>query len=153
MSTCDDAHEPPSFPTHTPHSDNNLPSTQIPPSDNDLPYTTPDQPIDLAPSPTLPPLDCVTAAPPPDPSAPIRRSSRYTLDIIQDAGLMGCKAASTPFPQGLKLCNDCGEPLAKPDQYRRLVGQLLYLSFTRLNITHCFSSSATRLVRFDCSEV
>ncbi|KAL0385499.1 UNVERIFIED_CONTAM: Retrovirus-related Pol polyprotein from transposon RE2 [Sesamum radiatum] len=51
--------------------------------------------------------------------------TKYIVDIIKDTGLEQAKAASTPFPPGLKLSTDCGALLQKPDSYRRLVG--LYL--------------------------
>ncbi|KAL0303102.1 UNVERIFIED_CONTAM: Retrovirus-related Pol polyprotein from transposon RE1 [Sesamum radiatum] len=63
--------------------------------------------------------------------------TKYVLDIIKDTGFMDAKAVSTPFPQGLKLSNDCGALLQNPDQCRRLVGCLLYLSFTHPDISHC----------------
>ncbi|KAK6123626.1 hypothetical protein DH2020_042625 [Rehmannia glutinosa] len=62
---------------------------------------------------------------------------KYIIDILKDAGLLGCKPASTPFPQGLKLVHDSGSPLSQPDQYRRLVGRLLYLNLTRPDISFC----------------
>ncbi|KAL0295904.1 UNVERIFIED_CONTAM: Retrovirus-related Pol polyprotein from transposon RE2 [Sesamum angustifolium] len=51
--------------------------------------------------------------------------TKYVLDIVHDAGLSNAKGVSTPFPQG-----------SNNDSYRRLVGRLLYLSFTRLDISH-----------------
>ncbi|KAL0387930.1 UNVERIFIED_CONTAM: Retrovirus-related Pol polyprotein from transposon RE2 [Sesamum radiatum] len=62
--------------------------------------------------------------------------TKYVLDIIHDAGLSNAKGISTPFPQGLKLSSDCGALLPNPDSYRRLVGRLLYLGFTRPDISH-----------------
>ncbi|KAK4402749.1 Retrovirus-related Pol polyprotein from transposon RE1 [Sesamum angolense] len=62
--------------------------------------------------------------------------TKYILDIVKDTGLLEAKAASTPLPQGLKLTSDCGALLQNPDSYRRLVGRLLYLSFTRPDISH-----------------
>ncbi|KAL2239868.1 UNVERIFIED_CONTAM: Retrovirus-related Pol polyprotein from transposon RE1 [Sesamum indicum] len=62
--------------------------------------------------------------------------TKYIQDIIADTGLQQAKAVSTPFPTGLKLCSDAGALLQAPDSYRRLVGRLLYLSFTRPDISH-----------------
>ncbi|KAL0363677.1 UNVERIFIED_CONTAM: Retrovirus-related Pol polyprotein from transposon RE1 [Sesamum calycinum] len=62
--------------------------------------------------------------------------TKYILDIVKDTGLLEAKAASTPLPQGLKLTSDCGALLQSPDSYRRLVGRLLYLNFTRPDISH-----------------
>ncbi|KAL0440754.1 UNVERIFIED_CONTAM: hypothetical protein Sradi_0014300 [Sesamum radiatum] len=62
--------------------------------------------------------------------------TKYTLDIIKDTGMLNSKATSTPFPPGLKLTTDSGAQLQNPDMYRRLVGRLLYLGFTRPDISH-----------------
>ncbi|KAL0400903.1 UNVERIFIED_CONTAM: Retrovirus-related Pol polyprotein from transposon TNT 1-94 [Sesamum latifolium] len=60
--------------------------------------------------------------------------SKYILDIVSDTGLQQAKSTSMPFPLGLKLSENCGALLPDPDKYRRLVGRLLYLGFTRPDI-------------------
>ncbi|KAL0416927.1 UNVERIFIED_CONTAM: Retrovirus-related Pol polyprotein from transposon RE2 [Sesamum latifolium] len=62
--------------------------------------------------------------------------TKYTQDIIKDTGLQHAKTVSTHFPKGLKLSSDSGSLLQQPDSYRRLVGRLLYLGFTRPDISH-----------------
>ncbi|KAK4410155.1 Retrovirus-related Pol polyprotein from transposon RE1 [Sesamum angolense] len=62
--------------------------------------------------------------------------TKYIMDIITDTWLQNVKGVSTPFPHGLKLAADNGALLSTPDSYRRLVGQLLYLSFTRPDVSH-----------------
>ncbi|XP_020555067.1 uncharacterized protein LOC110013265 [Sesamum indicum] len=62
--------------------------------------------------------------------------NKYVLDIIQDTGLCHAKSTSTPLPHGLKLVASSGALLSNPDAYRRLVGRLLYLDFTRPDISH-----------------
>ncbi|KAL2239212.1 UNVERIFIED_CONTAM: Retrovirus-related Pol polyprotein from transposon RE2 [Sesamum indicum] len=62
--------------------------------------------------------------------------TKYVMDIIRDTGLCQSRPASTPFPQGLRLQSTSDDPLPKPDSYRRLVGRLLYLGFTRPDISH-----------------
>lgn len=61
---------------------------------------------------------------------------KYTLDILKDSGMLGCRPSAFPFEQGTKL--DKGEEEARVDaaQYRRLVGRLLYLQATRPDITY-----------------
>ncbi|KAK6124979.1 hypothetical protein DH2020_041253 [Rehmannia glutinosa] len=61
---------------------------------------------------------------------------KYILDILSDVGLLECKPASTPFPQGLKLTGRQGTPLPDSNVYRRLVGRLLYLNMSRPDVTH-----------------
>lgn len=59
---------------------------------------------------------------------------KYVLDLIQYAGLIGNKTASTPLRKGHKLNVKDGELLLDPQPYKRLVGRLLYLSYTSPDI-------------------
>ncbi|KAL0430968.1 UNVERIFIED_CONTAM: Retrovirus-related Pol polyprotein from transposon RE1 [Sesamum radiatum] len=62
---------------------------------------------------------------------------KYVRDIIQDAGLTNCKHTNTPLPVGVKLtAAHVSDFLTDPGPYRRLVGRLLYLSFTRPDISY-----------------
>ncbi|KAJ0457904.1 putative RNA-directed DNA polymerase [Helianthus annuus] len=67
---------------------------------------------------------------------------KYTLDILRDSGMLGCRPSAFPFEQRIKL--DKGEEEAKIDatQYRRLVGRLLYLQATRPDITYSVNVSS-----------
>lgn len=51
--------------------------------------------------------------------------------MLLDAGLTACKPVSAPLPTGLHLSTDSGDILPNPEQYRRLIGWLLYLNLTR----------------------
>ncbi|KAL0402445.1 UNVERIFIED_CONTAM: putative mitochondrial protein [Sesamum latifolium] len=62
--------------------------------------------------------------------------TKYISDIIKDAGLIQAKNTNTPLPTGVKLTSDCGCLLTDPSKYRRLVGRILYLGFTRLDVSH-----------------
>ncbi|KAL2225453.1 UNVERIFIED_CONTAM: Retrovirus-related Pol polyprotein from transposon RE1 [Sesamum indicum] len=62
--------------------------------------------------------------------------TKYVLDIVKDTGLLQAKSASTPFPSGLKLAAGSGPLFSRPDSYRRLVGRLLYLGFSRPDISY-----------------
>ncbi|KAL2248387.1 UNVERIFIED_CONTAM: Retrovirus-related Pol polyprotein from transposon RE2 [Sesamum indicum] len=61
--------------------------------------------------------------------------TKYILDIIADTCMKEAKSVATPFPAGLKLNSDTRALLQAPDSYRRLIGRLLYLSFTRPEIS------------------
>lgn len=61
---------------------------------------------------------------------------RNILDILHNLGLSACKAAPFPLPTNLKLSIDAGTPLPHPEQYRRLIGRLLYLNLTRPDISY-----------------
>ncbi|KAK4400618.1 Retrovirus-related Pol polyprotein from transposon RE1 [Sesamum angolense] len=60
---------------------------------------------------------------------------KYIRDIILDICLQNSKPATTPLSTGLKLSAHDVVPLHEPEPYRRLVGRLLYLSFTRPDIS------------------
>ncbi|KAI3736523.1 hypothetical protein L2E82_26344 [Cichorium intybus] len=61
---------------------------------------------------------------------------KYTLDILEDTGMTGCRPSSFPMEQNLQLgqCDD--SPRVDASQYRRLVGRLLYLQATRPDIAY-----------------
>lgn len=67
---------------------------------------------------------------------------KYALDIISETGLLGAKPSPVPVELNHKLISAEG-PLANAQQYRRLVGRLIYLTNTRPElgyIVHILSS-------------
>ena len=60
---------------------------------------------------------------------------KYTLEVLSDASMIGCKLARIPMDQNLKLSKYEGKELKDPSSYRRSVGRLLYLTITRPGIT------------------
>ena len=61
---------------------------------------------------------------------------KYTLDILEDTGMMGCRPSSFPMEQNLKLDKRSDKERVDENQYRRLVGRLLYLQATRPDIIY-----------------
>jgi len=62
----------------------------------------------------------------------------YCIHLLDDARLLGCKPASTPFASKTHLHLDSSDPYEDPPGYHRLVGRLLYLTMTRPDI--CFAT-------------
>ncbi|CAJ2658415.1 unnamed protein product [Trifolium pratense] len=65
--------------------------------------------------------------------------TKYTLDLIKDAGLLGAKPCNIPMKPQLQLHKSSGEAISDPTTYRRLVGRLLYLTHTRPEIAYTVS--------------
>lgn len=61
---------------------------------------------------------------------------KYTLGIVSEAGLLGAKPMETPLEQHHNLSLAKGQFLDNPDRYRRLVGRLIYLCFTRPELSY-----------------
>ncbi|MCH80835.1 retrovirus-related Pol polyprotein from transposon TNT 1-94 [Trifolium medium] len=64
---------------------------------------------------------------------------KYTLDLLQDAGLLATKPCPTPMQPHLQLHKSSGHPLTEPTTYRRLIGRLLYLTHSRPEIAYAVS--------------
>lgn len=58
---------------------------------------------------------------------------KYVLDLLQEIGMLGCKPVDTPMEPNAKLGIDGGKDIDQ-EPYQRLVGKLIYLSHTRLDI-------------------
>ncbi|KAL0387841.1 UNVERIFIED_CONTAM: Retrovirus-related Pol polyprotein from transposon RE2 [Sesamum radiatum] len=56
-------------------------------------------------------------------------------NIFKDANFLEASIASTPLPPGFHIVVDAGSLLPDPGPYRQLVGRLLYLGFTRQDIS------------------
>lgn len=61
---------------------------------------------------------------------------KYTLDIISETDLLGAKLVSCPMEPNHSLARATGDLHADSESYRRLVGRLIYLSFTRPNLAY-----------------
>jgi hypothetical protein len=63
---------------------------------------------------------------------------KYVLDLLAETGMLECRPAPTPVEQNLRILADSGESVDK-GRYQRLVGRLIYLSHTRLDIAYAVS--------------
>lgn len=61
---------------------------------------------------------------------------KYTLEIITECGLLGCKPAGSPMDQNHTLGRPQGDLLPDPERYRRLTGRLIYLLATRPDLAY-----------------
>ena len=61
---------------------------------------------------------------------------KYALDIVSESGLLASKPATTPMEQNHKLATSEGAFFRDPEGYRRLVGRLVYLTYTRPELSY-----------------
>ena len=70
-----------------------------------------------------------------DPKGISINQRKYALDILKEAGMIGCKPTKTLMEQQLKLSKGDEELLKDAGQFRRLVRKLMYLTLSKLDIT------------------
>lgn len=58
------------------------------------------------------------------------------LDILDDAKMLGCRPCDTQVVLNWKVQEDDGERLIDVGRYQRLVRKLIYLFFTRPDISY-----------------
>ncbi|RDX90369.1 hypothetical protein CR513_27776, partial [Mucuna pruriens] len=62
----------------------------------------------------------------------------YVLDLLKETGKLECKTLRVPIEQNHRIgSEEC--PIIEKSQYQRLVGKLIYLSHTRLDIAYAVS--------------
>lgn len=59
--------------------------------------------------------------------------------MLQEFGLENCKSVSTPMIEKLKLTPDMQAPAADSTRYQRMVGKLIFLTHTRIDISYAVS--------------
>ena len=64
---------------------------------------------------------------------------KYTLDLLQETGLLGCKPATSPLEARPKFWDTDSPMMADANRYRCLLGKLIYLTVTRPDITYAVS--------------
>jgi hypothetical protein len=60
---------------------------------------------------------------------------KYALEVLEDTGMLASKPVQFPMEPNMKFSKDSGQILDDPTAYRRLVGQLLYLTISRPDIS------------------
>ena len=61
--------------------------------------------------------------------------SKYACDLIHRFHMEYCKPAPSPFHFGVKLDSTCTSPRVDATLYRQLVGSLLYLTHSHLDLS------------------
>lgn len=64
------------------------------------------------------------------------KKKKNAIEVLFDAGMLGCNSSKCPMDQNLKLSKSGGSLLPHPTVYRRLIGKLVYLTLTRSNIVY-----------------
>lgn len=59
---------------------------------------------------------------------------KYVFDLLEEIGMVECRPVDTPMEHNGKLNDEEENPLVAKGQYQRLVGKLIYLSHTKLDI-------------------
>lgn len=63
----------------------------------------------------------------------------YSLELLEDIGLLGCKPDNTRVEINNKLSHSSSDSLIEATPYMRLIRRLIYLTITRLNLTYVVS--------------
>ncbi|KAJ0588916.1 putative RNA-directed DNA polymerase [Helianthus annuus] len=64
---------------------------------------------------------------------------KFTLDILEDGGMLRCRPSTFPIEPNLKLDKGEDDPRVDANSYRRMVGRLLYLQATRPDIAYALN--------------
>ena len=62
--------------------------------------------------------------------------AKYASELLSQAGLTDSKTVNTPVKLNAHLTPSGGKPLSNPSLYRCLVGSLVYITVTRLDISY-----------------
>src|SRR5713101_793932 len=61
--------------------------------------------------------------------------SNYALDFLNKFKMKDCKPSKTPFLSGVKLEEVDSSPMVNNTLYRKLIGCLLYITYTRPDLS------------------
>ncbi|XP_057982401.1 uncharacterized mitochondrial protein AtMg00810-like [Malania oleifera] len=61
---------------------------------------------------------------------------KYASEIVEETGFLGAKTCNLPMEPNLALSEMDEELILDPSSYRRLVGKLIYLTLTRLDLAY-----------------
>ncbi|KAL9659149.1 hypothetical protein QQ045_028240 [Rhodiola kirilowii] len=61
---------------------------------------------------------------------------KYAMELLEDTELLGCKPSKIPMDNKHTLGLSTSDLPHDPTEYRRLVGRLIYLNVTRLDLSY-----------------
>ena len=61
---------------------------------------------------------------------------KYALEIVDECGLLGGRPVDFPMEENHRLALATGQSLTDPSGYRHLMGRLIYLTITRLELCY-----------------
>jgi hypothetical protein len=61
---------------------------------------------------------------------------QYALNKLSKYGMTSCKPISIPLEQNVKLSVDEGDLVEDTAMYKRIVGSLIYMTITRLDLSY-----------------
>ena len=64
---------------------------------------------------------------------------KYTLDLLKEAGMLRCRLAGIPLEMNWKSGEINDDAPVEKERYQWLVGKLIHLSLTRLDIAYAMS--------------
>ena len=67
---------------------------------------------------------------------PYITQAKYAFELLSQAGLTDSKIVNTPVEINAHLTPSRGKPLSNLSLYKRLVGSLVYLTITQLDISY-----------------
>ena len=70
---------------------------------------------------------------------------QYADDILDRAGMLDCKPASTPVDTKAKLSSSEGQPIADSSFYCSIVGALQYLTLTRPDLAYAVQQACLHM--------
>ena len=56
--------------------------------------------------------------------------------MLSKYGMTACKPLSVPLEQNVKLSANIGDEIEDPTMFRRIVGSLIYMTITRLDLSY-----------------
>ncbi|XP_059067627.1 uncharacterized mitochondrial protein AtMg00810-like [Cryptomeria japonica] len=76
------------------------------------------------------------------PNEVILSQEKYAIDLLKRFGMLDCKSMATPMEANLKKLHDVAisSDLVDPTMYRQLIGSLMYLVNTRLDICYAVNT-------------